>query len=74
MLPPADQEAHGDLVLDGGRLQGVVDDRPELRFRGVDHQREVVHYRDVDEFLRLLDYIQYCGDVIRATFWTESRW
>jgi hypothetical protein len=73
VVPPADQHSHFDVVLDGRRLQGVVDRRPEPHPRGVDRQREVVHHGYVDEFLGMSDHVDEGVYVVGAAGGVERR-
>jgi hypothetical protein len=73
VVPPADQHPHFDVVLDGRRLQGVVDRRPEPHPRGVDRQREVVHHGYVDEFLGVPDHVDEGVYVVGAAGGVERR-
>lgn len=67
MVPPADQHPDLDLVVDGGRLDGIVDHRPVLDLGRVDGEWEVVHHGDIDELFGMLYHVHQRVDVVSAT-------
>lgn len=74
MLPPGYQQPHRYFPIYSRRSQRVVDLRPIFHFSAVNRQWKIVHYRYVNELLRLLDAVHYSVEIIRSAFRRERRW